>query len=104
MPSAAYSVIRIAMTTKHNVTCMYQGHYREMSVHCIGLSKTHEEQILAFQFGGSSSKGLPPEWQWRCLEVRQITNVLAVAVAWHTGDRHLMPQTCVKQVDFEVMG
>lgn len=103
MPSATYNAIRDAMVAKRNVTCMYQGYQRELSVHCIGLSKTNEEQILSYQFAGGSSKGLPPEGQWRCLEVRQITNVVAVAGAWHTGDSHLKPQTCVKVVDLEIL-
>lgn len=59
-------------------------------------------QVLAFQFGGQSSKGLPPGGEWRRMRVDNIMSVVARNGQWFTGDRHTRPQTCVDQIDLEV--
>ena len=80
---------------------MYQGRYREICPHTIGR-KNGREKLLAFQFAGQSSKGLPPGGEWRCMFIDEITQVAAREGPWHTRDVHLKPQTCVDQVEFEV--
>lgn len=89
------------MQNKQPVTCMYQGRYREICVHTIGYKSGHEK-VLAFQFGGDSSKGLPPGGEWRCMFVAQISDVGTSDGPWHTRDDHLRPQTCVDEVELEV--
>lgn len=101
MPSNTYRSIRIAMENKHQITCMYQGRYREICCHTLGY-KGGREKVLAFQFGGDSSKGLPPGGEWRCMFVDEITDAIAKEGDWHTRDNHLRPQTCVDDVEFEV--
>lgn len=104
MASMNYNIIRAAMQAKQVIHCTYQGYQREVCAHCIGLNKDGGEQVLAFQFAGGSSKGLPVGGQWRCLEISQLTSVRALPGVWHTGASHKKPNTCVKRVDFEVIG
>lgn len=104
MSTSNYQMIRAAIQNRQQIICDYQGYEREICPHSIGLNKLSGEQFLGFQFAGGSSKGLPPGGQWRCLEIAQLSNVRARDGAWHTGDSHLRPQTCVKQVDLEVIG
>ena len=104
MASANYTIIRGAMERRQQIVCVYQGHQREICPHCIGASKDGGEQMLGYQFAGGSSKGLPPGGEWRCLDVGQLRDVRARDGEWHTGDSHLAPQSCVKQVDFEIRG
>lgn len=97
-----YDLIREAILSKKQITCFYDGHYREICPHVLGWGKEGNEQVLAFQFAGTSSRGLPPDGEWRCLQVRQLHNVTSRDGAWRTRDKHTRPQTCVKRIDVEV--
>jgi hypothetical protein len=101
MPSAAYDLFREAVLGRKQVTCMYQGRYREVCPHVIGY-KAGQEKVLTFQFGGQSSSGLPPGGEWRCLFLAQVRDAQLRDGEWHTGHSHLRPQTCVDNVDAEV--
>ena len=101
MSSSAYVAILSAMRNQQQVTCTYQGRYREICPHTIGW-KNGREKVLGFQFAGESSKGLPPGGEWRCMFIDEIEHVEVRDGAWHTRDDHLRPQTCVDDVEFEV--
>jgi len=94
-----YDLIRNAVLNKRQVVATYRGHVREMSPHVLGLAKSDRlPQCLFYQFGGSSSSGLPPEGEWRCLPLAGLSNVSVRDGAWHTGESHTQPQTCVWEV------
>lgn len=101
MSDATYNMLREAVRNKQQVLCRYQGYDREMCPHVLGL-KAGREKVLSFQFGGDSSKGLPPEGEWRCMFVEQIEHVTLRPGAWHTSHSHTRPQTCVDEIDVEV--
>lgn len=101
MPSSVYQTFRKAILERKQIVCTYQGKHRELCPHCLG-TKGNEEKSLAFQFGGESSKGLPPGGEWRCLFLAQVENARIQDGAWHTGQRHTTKQTCVDEVDVEV--
>ena len=96
-----YDILKHAIINRQQVICDYDGYRREICPHVIG-TKHGREQVLSFQFGGSSSSGLPPEGQWRCMVVERIIDARAQGGAWHTGDNHSRPQTCVDDIDAEV--
>jgi hypothetical protein len=104
MTSQTYNTIRAAMEARQQVICTYQGYEREICFHCIGYGIDRGEKALGFQFAGGSSKGLPPEGQWRCLDLGQLQNARPREGAWHSGQKHAKPQSCVKDVHFEVRG
>ena len=85
-----------AIRNKKQVTAYYDDHYREMCPHVIGY-KSDKLQALFYQFGGESSSGLPPEGQWRCMEVDGLSQVDVVDGdgEWYTGESHTRLQTCV---------
>jgi predicted DNA-binding transcriptional regulator YafY len=101
MPSAAYNLFREAVTGKKQIVCMYQNFERELCPHCLGY-KDGREKVLSFQFAGSSSRGLPPQGQWRCMFLDEVTNVRIREGEWRTGTGHSQTQTCVDDVDVEV--
>jgi len=101
MPSISYSTILAAMKKRQQIICVYQGFHRELCVHTIG-HKSGKEKILAFQFAGESSKGIPPGGEWRCMFIDDIAEILVKDGAWYTRDNHTKEQTCVDQVEFEV--
>ena len=99
--SHTYTVLRDAIINKCQVTCSYQDYDREMCPHVLGHKDGHE-QVLSYQFGGQSQRGLPAGGEWRCMKVAEIKDVTIQEGDWHTGRTHTQPQTCVDQVDVEV--
>jgi hypothetical protein len=100
MPNT-YAVVRQAIIDKHQILATYKGHHREMCPHVIG-TKNGRQQALFFQFAGSSSTGLPPGGEWRCLPIDGLSEVISQPGEWYTGADHSQPQTCVDIVDVEI--
>ncbi len=101
MPSQKFQTIREAIQNKRLIRCTYHGYAREMSPHVLGW-KEGRETLLSFQFGGASSKGLPPSGEWRCMIVEGIKDIRSFDGEWRTGANHSRPQTCVDNIDTEV--
>ncbi len=100
--SATYQTLRAAMANKVPVQCNYRGLLRLCCPHTLGYTNG-EPRVLMFQYDGCSSRGLPPGGEWRCMSVVEITNLVTIHGLWHTAPNHSRPQTCVKQVEFEVV-
>ena len=99
---APYLTIREAILQRRQVIAIYKGYGREMCPHAIG-TKEGKAHVLCFQFGGESSKGLPPGGEWRCFEVDELQNVSVREGPWHTAPNYSgWRQTCIDQVDVEV--
>lgn len=105
MRSATYMTIRDAILNKQQVTATYQGHIRQMCPHVIG-TKDGREQVLFYQFGGTSSSGgrmVPGSRNnWRCIPIAGLRNVTVCDGPWYTASNHSVPQTCVEIVDVVV--
>lgn len=96
----SYSIIRQAIVDRQQIIASYGGRVREMCPHAIG-TKGGTPQALFFQFGGSSSQGLPAGGEWRCLTIADLSAVVARPGPWFTGDNHSQRQTCIDVVDIE---
>jgi hypothetical protein len=99
MPSRNYTLFRNAILAEQQVTCVYEGRYRELCPHIIGINKRGEEAVLAWQFAGESSGHLP---QWRCLRLANVRDARARNAGWHEGGSHRTPQTCVTNIDLDI--
>ena len=100
MPSPIYALFRDAIIGRKQITCYYQGLYRELCPHVLG-HKHGQETALTYQFAGQSASGLPPDGEWRCLFLAQVHGAQLRDGAWHSRP-HTEPQTCVDIVDVEV--
>jgi len=100
MPSNA-DLLTEAINQKKQVTAYYDGLYREMCPHVMGW-KNGAMHVLSYQFAGQSSSGLPPEGQWKCMDVDGLSQLTVRDGLWHTGTTHGQPQTCVDQILAEV--
>jgi hypothetical protein len=96
-----YELIRQAIVDRKQVTLTYHEHYREMCPHVIG-NKNGRAHALFFQFGGTSSSGLPSGGEWRCMDINAVTDVVVRDGDWHTDTNHTEQQTCVDEIDVEV--
>ena len=101
MPSSTFELFRNAVLSKRRVSFSYQGFHRETCPHAIGW-KFGKEQVLVFQYGGDSSKGLPPGGEWRCFPIAGIANAQIESGPWMTAGNHSRPQTCVSEIAAEV--
>jgi hypothetical protein len=105
MKGAKYNAIREAIINKQQVITTYQGYDREMCPHVIG-TKNGREQCLFYQFAGTSSSGpiLTNSFKnWRCIPIEGLGEIVVRSGKWHTGDNHSRPQTCVDNIDIEVV-
>lgn len=101
MPSANYRLFREAILGEKQVTCIYQGFYRELCPLIIGHT-AGKERVLAFQFGGESSSPLPPGGNWKCLDLARVEKAALREGPWQEGSLHRKPQTCVEDVDLDI--
>ena len=99
MPSRTYTLFRNAILAEQQVTCVYEGRYRELCPHIIGTNKRGEEAVLAWQFAGESSGPLP---QWRCLRLANVNQARVRSGRWLEGSSHRTTQTCVSDIDLDV--
>jgi hypothetical protein len=99
MPSPTYTLFRSAILAEQQVTCIYDGRFRELCPHIIGTNKDGEEAVLAWQFGGKSSGKLP---QWRCLKLANVRDARARDGRWHEGGSHKTTQRCVTEIDLDI--
>jgi hypothetical protein len=60
------------------------------------------EKALVFQFGGQSSRGLPPGGDWKFFELSQVEDAEMREGRWHEGGRHSKEQVCVEEVDLDI--
>lgn len=101
MPSVAYKLILKAMLAEKQIACVYDGHPRQLCPIIIGHSDK-QEKVLAYQLGGTSSKGLPPGGQWKCLSIAKMRAVRAQDGAWREGERHSQEQSYVQDVYIDI--
>jgi hypothetical protein len=99
MASTIYTLFRHAILREQQVTCVYDGRYRELCPHIIGTNKSGEEVVLAWQFAGESSGRLP---QWRCLKLANVGDAHAREGRWHAGGSHKTSQKCVTEIDLDI--
>lgn len=101
MASRNYALFERAMRQRKPLQCRYDGFRRELCSIILGHSQG-KEKALTYQFGGESSRGLPPDGQWRCLWLSKVSKVELRAGPWRAGSTHMQPQGCVEVVDLDV--
>jgi hypothetical protein len=94
------SLVRRAIEQRQQVHAVFDGHRRQLCPHVIG-TRDGQPRALFFQFGGTSSRGLEPGGDWRCLPLDGLTAVSVHDGPWHTR-AHCEPQSCIDEVDLEV--
>ena len=99
MRSPTYTLFRNAILGEQQVVCSYDGRPRELCPHIIGINKSGEEVVLAWQFAGESSGSLP---QWRCLKLANVKDARVRDGRWHEGGSHRTEQTCVSDIDLDI--
>jgi hypothetical protein len=102
----AYATVRAAIEARNSISATYDGHYREMSPHAIGM-KRGRRQAICYQFAGTTSSGkLGPQGSpdnWRCIAIGKLEDLRTIEGVWHTpDDQGSRPQTCLDLIDADV--
>jgi hypothetical protein len=100
-PSITYRSFWKAVRDRKQVTCVYDGLYREVCPIILGYASDAQEAVFVFQFGGESSQTLPAGGNWRCFRLRRVVDVRLRTGEWHSGTRHSKPQACNQYVDVD---
>ena len=101
MSSTNYNLFEQAMRLRKQIVCVYRGHPRELCPVILGHSQG-QEKALTYQVGGKSSSGLPPQGEWRCLFLSNVSHAQLRDGPWRVGASHTQPQGCVQIVDLDV--
>jgi uncharacterized protein len=99
--STVFTLFHRAILRRQHVTCEYKGHYREVCPYILG-HKDGREAALVYQFGGTSSRGLPRGGEWRCLSLSEVHDPVARDGQWHGDAKHSRTQRCVDVVFVDV--
>lgn len=103
--TATYKKFSDAIVGKKQIIGYYDGYYREICPHVIGLGKNDKEMCLVYQFGGDSSRGRVTNGSrhnWRCIDLSKFEISEVRTGEFHTASNHSRRQTCVKEIDVEV--
>jgi hypothetical protein len=100
-PSKNYVLIWRAIRERKQMTCVFDGRYREACPIVLGYSSDGEERVLAFQIGGETSPGskLPG---WRSFYLADIHDLKLRGGPWIQGLRHTKTQSHIQFVDVDV--
>ena len=96
------AILHQAIREKKQVIASYDGYRREFCPHILGY-KDNELRVLAYQFGGASSKG-HVHGEWKCFVVANLSKITLREGKWHTdpSHSHSRPQQCIETVTAQV--
>ena len=101
---AIHDLIADAMLRKSPIEAIYKDHRRMLCPHVLGRNKAGRWQVLCYQFGGQSSRGLRPgdsANNWRCIPLNGLSSVELLDLPWHSGARHSNIQTCIEYIELD---
>jgi hypothetical protein len=101
---AIHDLIAGAMRRKSPIEAAYKHCRRMLCPHVLGRNKAGRWQVLCYQFGGESSRGLrhgdSPN-NWRCIPLDGLHSVELLNLPWHSGPRHSSIQTCIEYIELD---
>jgi hypothetical protein len=100
-PSTTYKDIWHAIRERKQITCTFDGKYREACPIILGYGADGSERVLVFQFGGETSPHakLPG---WRSFFVSDVHGLKLRDGAWIEGlTRRRQPQSHIQFVDVD---
>jgi len=96
-----YDLFATAIRERKQVFCTYHGAPRALCPIILGRGRG-VARALTWQFGGTNEKGEPMRGQWKCLILAEVSDVQLRDGAWHAGESHARPQSCIDDVDLDV--
>ncbi len=100
-PSSNYERIWRAVRERKQITCVFEGRYREACPIILGYSVDGRERVLVFQIGAQTSprSKLPG---WRSFYVAEVRDLRLSGGPWAEGSSHTQKQSHIQFVDVDV--
>ena len=100
-PSATYKKLWRAVRERKQITCTFEGKYREACPIILGYASDGRERVLVFQFGGETStrSKLPG---WRSFYVAAVKDLKLREGRWVEGATHRQAQSHIQFVDVDI--
>jgi hypothetical protein len=100
-PSTTYKKLWCAVRERKQITCTFEGKYREACPIILGYAPDGRERVLVFQFGGETSprSKLPG---WRSFYVVAVENLKLREGRWVEGASHRQAQSHIQFVDVDI--
>jgi hypothetical protein len=101
---AIHDFIAGAMLRKSPIQAVYKNHLRMLCPHVLGRNKDGRWQVLCYQFGGESSRGLrrgESSANWRCIPLNGLSAIELLDRPWHSGAKHSDVQTCIEYIEID---
>jgi hypothetical protein len=101
---AIHDFIAGAMLRKSPIQAVYKNHLRMLCPHLLGRNKGGRWQVLCYQFGGESSRGLErgeSSANWRCIPLNGLSSIELLDLPWHSGAKHSDVQTCIEYIEID---
>ena len=99
-----YRTVYRAVESRRPISAMYHGLPRLFCPHRLGRNSKGERRVLCYQYGGESESGLGPPGSpanWRCIVLRELSEVNLLDEPWHTAPNHSRPASCIVEVDVD---
>src|SRR5437868_1641513 len=106
-PEDIHGLVRTAIMERRAIAAIYHGQPRWLCPHVVGWSKQGRLQVLCYQYGGASQRGLRPEdgyANWRCMALEGLSHVKWRNDPWQTAEFGSHLQTCVERIEVAVEG
>ena len=102
--AAIHDFIAGAMLRKSPMQAIYKNCRRMLCPHVLGRNKDGRWQVLCYQFGGESSRGLgrgESSANWRCIPLDGLSSIELLDLPWHSGAKHSDVQTCIEYIELD---
>ncbi len=101
MPSPTHALFLEAMRKKRPVSCVYQGHKREI---CPRNARPHEPrgEGAGLPVRRVDQRGADRKPDWKCFKLAEVRDAHLIDGRWHAGTEHSEAQTCMKMVEYDV--
>ncbi|MGB7097737.1 MAG: hypothetical protein WBD95_03085 [Xanthobacteraceae bacterium] len=100
-PSSNYEKIWCAIRERKQITCVFDGRYREACPIILGYSVDGRERVLVFQIGGQTSPRSKLRG-WRSFYVAEVRDLRVSSGPWAEGSSHTQTQSHIQFVDVDV--
>ena len=94
-----HELVRGAIRNRKPISARYQGYERKLCPHVLGWNLRGRLQVLCYQYGGGSRRGLAPEGNWRCIQLEELSDAQLLNESWRTAAIDDGQQSCVAAIE-----
>ena len=95
--------LKQAILGKRCIIGLHKGSQRHFAPHAIGFTADGTPAAFVYQYGGETTSRLPPQGEWRCFLLHDLTDLRLNNHRWRTASNYsLSRQNCLADIVFAV--